>query len=122
MAKRHGTWTFTGERTADGRPLRFFHGIPARDLTPRDIDRLDDDQYATVEASDLYEQKAPAKNGGTSTTTKKATSKRTPAKRTAAKDTDKPAEQSQPASADPAETGDAGQASEASTDGTSGKE
>jgi len=62
MAKRHGTWTFTGERAADGRPLRFFHGIPARDLAPRDIDRLDDDQYATVEASDLYEKAEPPKS------------------------------------------------------------
>lgn len=61
MAKRHGTWTFTGERTADGRPLRFFHGIPARDLTQRDIDQLDDDQYATVDASDLYEKTDPPK-------------------------------------------------------------
>jgi hypothetical protein len=61
MAKRHGTWTFTGERAADGRPLRFFTGIPARDLTERDIDRLDDDQYATVVASDLYERVDPPK-------------------------------------------------------------
>lgn len=56
MAQRHGTWRFTGERSADGRPLRFFTGIPARDLAQRDIDRLDDDQYAAVEGSDLYEK------------------------------------------------------------------
>lgn len=61
MAKRHGFWTFTGERSADGRPKRFFHGIPARDLTGRDIDRLDDDQYAAVVESDLYEKADPPK-------------------------------------------------------------
>jgi len=79
MAKRHGTWTFTGERAADGRPLRFFHGIPARDLAPRDIDRLDDEQYATVEASDLYEKAEPAKSEPKKTAPKKrkASTKRT---------------------------------------------
>jgi hypothetical protein len=61
MAKRHGTWAFTGERNAAGKPQRYFTGIPARDLTDRDIDRLDDDQYATVVASDLYEKTEPPK-------------------------------------------------------------
>jgi len=41
--------------------LEFHDGIPARDLTERDIVRLSDEQYAIVEASRLYEQeKAPA--------------------------------------------------------------
>jgi hypothetical protein len=62
MAKRHGTWRFTAERNAAGKPLRYFTGIPARDLTDRDIDRLDDDQYATVVASDLYEKTDPPKS------------------------------------------------------------
>lgn len=61
MAKRHGTWRFTGERNAAGEPLQFFTGIPARDLTERDIDRLTPEQYETVKASDLYEQTEPPK-------------------------------------------------------------
>ena len=79
MTKRHGTWRFTGERNADGRPLRVFHGIPARDLTPRDTDRLDDDQYATVEASDLYEKAGSVKSEPKKTAPKKrkASTKRT---------------------------------------------
>lgn len=61
MAKRHGTWRFTGERNAAGEPLQFFTGIPARDLTDHDIDQLSDDDYATVVASDLYEKTEPPK-------------------------------------------------------------
>lgn len=32
----------------DGKPLRFFPGIPARDLDEFDIANLTDEQYATV--------------------------------------------------------------------------
>jgi hypothetical protein len=93
MAKRHGTWRFTGERSADGRPLRFFTGIPARDLAERDVTLLDDEQYATVEASDLYERvtpKPPARRT-TSGTTKRAGKKSLTTPETAGPDPVEPA-------------------------------
>lgn len=52
---RKAPWRFVGQRDASGQPLEYFHGIPARDLTADDVAALTDDQYATVEASALYE-------------------------------------------------------------------
>lgn len=52
---RKAPWRFVGNRDDQGRPLEYFAGIPARDLTADDVAVLTDDQYATVEASALYE-------------------------------------------------------------------
>jgi hypothetical protein len=56
---RHPAWEFKAPRDRAGRPLEFHDGIPARNLTERDITALNDEQYATVEASHLYEQTKP---------------------------------------------------------------
>lgn len=52
-------WRFVGTRDRQGRPTEFFDGIPARDLTERDFDRLDDERQTIVRASRLYEQIDP---------------------------------------------------------------
>jgi hypothetical protein len=58
--ERTAPWRYTGAHDAAGRPLEFFSGIPARDLTEQDVAGLSDDDYALVEASTLYAKK-PAK-------------------------------------------------------------
>lgn len=53
---RKSPWRWLGQADANGVPVNFFIGIPARDLTADDVANLTDEQYATVEASKLYEQ------------------------------------------------------------------
>lgn len=52
---RKSPWRWTGTTLANGAPAEFFVGIPARDLSAEDVANLTDEQYATVEASTLYE-------------------------------------------------------------------
>lgn len=51
---------WVGKTRRDGRPEAQFPGVPARDLTERDIARLSDEQLADVMGSSLYQKTRPA--------------------------------------------------------------
>lgn len=69
---RTARWRYTGARDAQGQPLEFHTGIPARDLEEEDVAALSSDDYALVKASPIYapvadkpahDAKADAKSG-----------------------------------------------------------
>lgn len=53
-------YTFTGGHERNGQPSRWHEGIPARNLTQRDVDRLDAESLKTLKASGIYEAAKPA--------------------------------------------------------------
>lgn len=55
MAQGDVKYRFVGPRGAGGLVHRFLAGIPARDLTQGDMDRLSVEARKRVRASDLYE-------------------------------------------------------------------
>lgn len=59
-------YTFTGARTSTGAPKEWYPGIPARDLTAADMDRLERRGLADVVATLPIYKKAGAKNAAIS--------------------------------------------------------
>lgn len=55
-------WRFVGGYLADGRPARFVRGVPGRDLTQDEIERLSAEQRAQALASGLYDPVEKASN------------------------------------------------------------
>lgn len=52
--------TWKGALNADGSPVEFIEGIPARDITESEYQALTNEQRAAVRASDLWDQKTDA--------------------------------------------------------------
>ncbi len=59
----------------DGRPEAQFPGVPARDLTERDINRMSDETLADVLGSTLYQKTKPAERSAKSEEAPKAADK-----------------------------------------------
>lgn len=51
---------FVGPVQQNKRPARYIEGVPARDLSERDIDRLSDELYEAAVKSDLYQKSKPS--------------------------------------------------------------
>ena len=60
MADEKIVYRFTGGTNRAGKPSRWHEGIPARDLTQRDVDRLEPGLLKTLKASPIYETAKPA--------------------------------------------------------------
>lgn len=56
MAERPTALKWIGPMTPEGNPARWMPGIPARDLTERDMRRLSDEQVAEALACGFYEK------------------------------------------------------------------
>lgn len=50
MARRPEKLRYTGDVDARGKPLRFFYGVPARNLDEKDIAKLTDEQVKDIMA------------------------------------------------------------------------